>query len=185
VRLIFLYGLPGVGKLTVARELATLSSFKIFHNHQTVDLVESIFEFGSEPFVRLREQIWLAVLTEATAAMVPGLIFTFAFDRTVRDGFIEQVRKVVEIDKGTVDFVELTCTREELENRIAQPSRKAFGKLSDVAHFRELADAGAFVNAGIPEDRLVVDTTLISAAETAALIANQILRSNRTFDKDK
>ena len=49
MKLIFLHGLPGVGKLTVARQLAALTGFKLFHNHLTVDLVTSVFEFGSEP----------------------------------------------------------------------------------------------------------------------------------------
>ncbi|MBD0327065.1 MAG: AAA family ATPase, partial [Pyrinomonadaceae bacterium] len=49
MKLIFLHGLPGVGKLTVARELAKLTGFKVFHNHLAVDLVESLFEFGSQP----------------------------------------------------------------------------------------------------------------------------------------
>jgi broad-specificity NMP kinase len=47
MRLIFLYGLPGVGKLTVARELAEFTGFKVFHNHLTVDLVGSVFDFGT------------------------------------------------------------------------------------------------------------------------------------------
>jgi tRNA uridine 5-carbamoylmethylation protein Kti12 len=54
MQLIFLHGLPGVGKLTVARELAKLTGFNVFHNHLAVDLVESIFAFGSQPFVELR-----------------------------------------------------------------------------------------------------------------------------------
>ncbi len=36
MRLVFIYGPPGVGKLTVARELAALTGFKLFHNHLTV-----------------------------------------------------------------------------------------------------------------------------------------------------
>ncbi len=65
MNLIFIHGSPAVGKLTVARELAKLTGFRLFHNHLTVDLVSSIFDFGSEPFVLLREQIWLAAFAEA------------------------------------------------------------------------------------------------------------------------
>ena len=68
----------GVGKLTVAREIAKLTGFKVFHNHLAVDLVESVFEFGSQPFVELREKVWLAVFSQAVAANLDGLIFTFA-----------------------------------------------------------------------------------------------------------
>jgi len=178
VKLIFLFGLPGVGKLTVARELANLTGFKLFHNHLAVDLVSSVFEFGSEPFVELREKIWLAVFSEAAASDLSGLIFTFAFDRTVRSAFIEQTREVIESSGGEILFVELRCSTEELENRIEHVSRKKFGKLSDVERFRQLKEAGAFVDPGIPEERLVVDTTALSASDAANLIGGKLgLRS--------
>jgi predicted kinase len=173
VKLIFLFGLPGVGKLTVARELAKLTGFKLFHNHLVVDLVGSVFEFGSQPFVELREKIWLAVFSEAAAASLSGLIFTFAFDRTVRSTFIEHTREVIESSEGEIFFVELKCSTEVLEQRIEHPSRKSFGKLSDVADFRQLKEAGAFVDPGIPQERLVVDTTSLSASDAANLIVSK------------
>lgn len=172
MKLIFLHGMPGAGKLTVARELAALTGFRIFHNHLAVDLVGSVFEFGSQPFVELREMIWLAVFSRAAEAGLDGLIFTFAFDRTVQSGFIEKVRNAVE--PGEVLFVELRCSPRELERRIAQPERARFGKLTSVDQFRELNEAGAFVDPGIPADRLRVDTTEVSAAEAARFIADEL-----------
>jgi adenylate kinase len=174
VKLIFLHGLPGVGKLTVARELAKLTGFKIFHNHLAVDLVESVFEFGSPPFIELRERVWLDVFSRTVAADLNGLIFTFAFDRTVQGNFIENTRAVVESSGGEVLFVELRCSTEELERRIEDLSRQKFGKLSTVGQFRELKEAGAFVDPGIPTERLVVDTTQLSASEAARLIVSKL-----------
>ena len=174
MKLIFLHGLPGVGKLTVARELAKLTGFKVFHNHLAVDLVESLFEFGSQPFVELREEIWLTVFSQAAAANLDGLIFTFAFDRTVRGSFIENTREVVESSGGEVLFVELRCSTKELEMRIEHPSRQRFGKLSSVGRFRELKEAGAFVDPGIPTERLAIDTTELSASDAASLIVSKL-----------
>lgn len=174
MKLIFLYGLPGVGKLTVARELARLTGFKVFHNHLAVDLVESLFEFGSRPFVELREKVWLETFAQAVSANLDGLIFTFAFDRTVRASFIEHAREVVESADGEVLFVELRCSAEELERRIENPSRQRFGKLSSVERFRELKEAGAFVDPGIPTERLVVDTTELSASDAARLVVSNL-----------
>jgi len=174
MKLIFLHGLPGVGKLTVARELAEVTRFKIFHNHLAVDLVESVFEFGSQPFVELREKIWLDTFSQAVAAGLNGLIFTFAYDRTVRGSFIENTRRVVESGGGEVLFVGLKCSAEELEKRIEQPSRQRFGKLNSVGQFRELKEAGAFVDPGIPRERLVVDTTDLSASDAADRIVREL-----------
>jgi AAA domain len=174
VRLIFLHGLPGVGKLTVARELAKLTGFRVFHNHLTVDLVESVFEFGSVPFVELREEVWLSVFSRAVAANLKGLIFTFAYDRTVRSGFIEDTQKLIESAGGEVFFVELRCSTEELESRIEHVSREEFGKLSSIGLFRELKASGAFVDPGIPGERLVVDTTKLSPSEAASVIVSKL-----------
>jgi hypothetical protein len=166
--------MPGVGKLTVAHELGQLTGFKIFHNHLAVDLLTSVFEFGSPPFVELREKIWLDVFAHAASANVAGLIFTFAFDRTVTNRFIEGTRQAVETPGGDVLFVELTCSTEELEKRIGHASRQRFGKLNSVAQFRELKEAGAFVDPGIPKERLVIDTTELSASAAASLISSKL-----------
>ena len=174
MKLIFLHGLPGVGKLTVADELAKLTGFKLFHNHLAVDLVESVFEFGSHPFVELREKVWLAVFSQAATARLDGLIFTFAWDRTVRVGFIEDLRTAVESDEGKVLFVQLKCRMEELEKRITHPSRRQFGKLNSVDGFRELREAGAFVGPAIHEDAMTLDITEIPPGESAGLIVSAL-----------
>ena len=174
MKLIFLHGLPGVGKLTVAREIAKLTGFRVFHNHLAVDLAESVFDFGSPPFVELREKVWLEVFSLAVTAKLNGLIFTFAFDRTVQPSFIENTRRAIESFDGEVYFVELRCSTEELERRIEDPSRQKFGKLSSLAQFRELKEAGAFVDPGIPMDRLVIDTTELSGSEAARLIVSKL-----------
>ena len=179
MKLIFLYGLPGVGKLTVARSLAELTGYKLFHNHLTVDLVASVFEFGSEAFVELRETIWLAVFKRASDAHLDGLIFTFAPDRTVSNSFILNVTNAVEHDDdddggGEMMFVELTCSVRELERRLVDPARGNFGKLNSVERFRELNDAGAFVTPGLPAKRLTIETTELAATGAAEIIVSSL-----------
>jgi hypothetical protein len=65
VRLVYLYGPPAVGKLTVARELAALTGFKLLHNHLTVNLVHALFPFGSPSFMRLVRQFRHEMVAEA------------------------------------------------------------------------------------------------------------------------
>ena len=130
MRLIFIYGLPATGKHTVAQQLATLTGYKLFHNHLAVDLLLSVFDFGSQPFVELREQIWLAVFDQAAAANLPGLIFTFAPEHTVRPTFIPAALDILARHNATVDFIELTCPLPELKQRLDNPSRRRFQKLT-------------------------------------------------------
>jgi hypothetical protein len=56
VKLVFIYGVPGVGKLTTARVLAALTGFKVFHNHLSFNLVNAIFDFPSPPFGELANE---------------------------------------------------------------------------------------------------------------------------------
>ena len=167
-KLIFLHGAPAVGKLTVAHELAELTGFHLFHNHLTVDLVSSLFPFGSEPFILLREQIWLAAFSEAARNNV-SLIFTFNPERTVRERFIQDAINVVESAGGQIIFVELTCTGPELERRLEDASRKEFGKLNSLAQYRSLKESGAFQFPKLPSG-ISLDTTNTAAAATAMLI---------------
>lgn len=171
MKLIFIYGFPAVGKLTVARELARLTKFPLFHNHLVVDVVLSLFEFGTPPFVELREKIWLDMFKKASEVRLPGLIFTFAFDRSVTRAFIGNLQRAVEANDGEILFVELTCESDELEKRITDPSRQKFGKLSSLEQYRELNAAGAFVDPGIPRGGLSIDVTTREPRETAKLIA--------------
>ena len=107
--LLFLHGPPASGKLTVALELEKLTGYRVFHNHLTVDLVGSIFPFGTEPFIQLREEIWLATFLLA-AQTGTSLIFTFAPEQTVNKDFIEKATTAVESNGGEVVFVELVCS---------------------------------------------------------------------------
>jgi hypothetical protein len=169
MRLVFLHGPPGVGKLTVARALAELSGFSVFHNHLTVDLVAAVFEFGSPEFVRLREQIWISTLVTAAEAG-RDVIFTFAPEPTVNHDFPLRAVAAVESAGGQILFVKLACGEDELMRRIEDPSRAAFGKLRSVARYRELRDSGAFESFSLPAD-VEIDSGLLSAAEAAREIA--------------
>ena len=168
--LLFIYGAPAVGKLTVARKVAELTGLRLFHNHLTVDLLLSIFDFGSKPFVLLREQIWLSVFREAARRKV-SLIFTFNPERTVRDSFIPATIEAIESEGGSVEFVQLTCSEQELARRLVNPSRSQYGKLASLERYHDLKNSGAFDFADIDQTALRIDTTELAPDDTARLIA--------------
>lgn len=165
MKLIFLYGLPGTGKLTIARELAELTGYKLFHNHLTVDLLLSIFEFGSAPFVELREKIWLSVFEEA--ASLPALIFTFNPENSVRQSFIEKTIREVESRSGEVLFVEVVCEPAELERRMDTQDRRQHKKLVSLELYRKLKVSGIFDSPKMPLPKLTLNSTRTSPGQNA------------------
>ena len=134
--LVFLHGGPAAGKLTTAVELSRIIEFPVFHNHLVVDLLLTLFPFGSESFIQLREEFWLATFS-AAAKTGRSMIFTFTPEGSVERGFPERVRAVIESNGGRVCFVRLVVSDEEQERRIDNPSRMAFAKEKSVAGVRE------------------------------------------------
>jgi hypothetical protein len=99
MRLIFLYGPPASGKLTIGRLVAEQTGHALFHNHLIVDAVAALFPFGSAEFIRLREMFWMEAI--ATAARTgTSLIFTFAPEPTVAADFPAHLFQTVVVNGG-------------------------------------------------------------------------------------
>jgi broad-specificity NMP kinase len=171
MNLIFIYGPPGVGKLTVAQELAKMTGYKLFHNHLTVDLVYAVFDFKTKPFIELREKIWMMVFEKAKEEAIKGLVFTFAPEDSVPDHFIADVIKLIEDDQNKIMFVELTCAPEELRKRIVNPSRSRYAKGMSSEHVEQYYQRDYLIPASVHERKLTIDTTKLSPGETAMRIA--------------
>src|SRR5215204_6174177 len=137
MNLIFIYGPPGVGKLTVARELASLTGYRLFDNHVSIACAESVFDFGTPPFGKVVNTIRTTVFEEAARADV-SLVFTFVYARPQDTPFVERVSGRVESHGGRVLFVRLTCEREELERRLPHPERARVGKMASLDTLREV-----------------------------------------------
>ncbi len=132
-KLVVLYGPPGVGKLTVAKELAKITGYKVLHNHLTLDFVTSIFGFGAKERCRLVDKYRIDIVREAVRNRIPGLIMTFVYGNTKGDdGFIKRAAKAVEEEGGSVSFCQLYCSRKALESRAKGVSRKRYKKIMSI-----------------------------------------------------
>jgi hypothetical protein len=174
MRLIFIYGMPASGKLTVAEKLVTITGYKLFHNHLVVDLLQTVFAFGTPQFVALREEMWLSIFDQACRSGLPGMIFTFNPESSVRPEFIANTVKTVEAAGGEVDFVELTCPMPELKRRMGSMSRLNYKKLTSVSLFEELQNEGVFDVAYMPTPKVSIDTSVCEPPRAALNIARAL-----------
>lgn len=177
MNLIYIYGPPASGKLTVAEHLSELTGFPLFHNHLTVNVLRTIFPFGTKPFMDAVHRVRRDVFEVAAEANI-SLIYTNNSAWVTSDprerfvAFAESVRVIVEDRGGHVLFVRLTASQAALEERLPNESRQSHQKLVDVERHRELV-TGIDLSSLHPDD-LVIDTERTSPEEAANLIAREL-----------
>jgi broad-specificity NMP kinase len=170
MKLIYIYGPPGVGKLTVATELAAATGFKLFHNHASISAVEPVFEFGSDSFFKLVSQIRIDVIEEAARVNLSGLIFTFVYANPSDDAFVDRVADAVEKHGGEVCFVQLFCDVQTLEERVLSESRKTHRKIATIETLREVMERYDIFSPVSRGDSLSIDNSQLTPQEVVRLI---------------
>ena len=176
---VFIHGPVAAGKHTIGSLLSERTGLPLFHNHLTVDLVDTLFDFGTEPFNRLRAEIWRRSFAEAARAK-QSFIFTFNPEATVDRGLIDELVETVEARDGKVCFVELCCSGESILGRLGNESRRQFGKMTDKALFRKVASEGGFDFPTLPAPVVVVDTDTVEPDEAATQVEEAIAPFRRS-----
>lgn len=163
MKLIFIYGPPAIGKLTIAKEIEKKTDFRLFHNHTIIDLCFATLNPKSERFWKFARKIRIDLIKEAIKQKIPGLIMTMAY--TGESDFIEQVIKTVEKEKNKVYLVRLTSSMKDLEKRVYAKSRKKFGKLKTKTSLKRWFKKYGEID--LPKKSLVLDTSKLSAKQCA------------------
>jgi shikimate kinase len=172
MRLIFLYGPPAAGKYTLAKLASERTGFPLFHNHVTLNMLTPMFKFGTPEFFKLSDKIRLDVFEEAARQNIPGLVFTWVYNKAVGDDeFARQVQQAVTSHGGEVKFIQIYCDKDELLRRVNTEHRKDMQKLADAEELRELLEnKGDFLSPleSVPSVR--IDNTHLSVEEALAQV---------------
>ena len=132
MKLVIIYGPEATGKLTIAKQLAEATGFRLFHNHISIDVARSLFEFETAEFGALNWDVRLLVFEHAARANLPGLIFTWAYSHPDFLPYLNRLRAAVAPYQTEICYVFVSCSVKALRNRVTQPDRQAAGKINSV-----------------------------------------------------
>jgi len=169
MKLIYIYGPPAAGKLTVAKHLAKITNFRLFHNHLTADYVSSIFPIKDDISNKLKWHIACKMLESAAKYKVKGVIFTKVYD--VEDK--KFIRKLINITKrynGEILFVKLYCEPKKLYERVTHNSRKEFDKISSTKDLKIILEKEDKFKTLPFKKTLIINNTYLSPAKCAQKI---------------
>ena len=178
--IIYLIGFGGVGKLTIATELEKLEDFRIVHNQLINNPIFSVVEkvedqFPAYVWKKIR-QIRDVVFETIKENSPQNLNFVFTNELIEGSkGDLELYNKVVEIAaaRGSKFVpVRLTVTDNEHRKRLVSEERKKSFKVCDESYADRVN--GSEVLKIKHRNLINIDTTLISAQESAKYILNKI-----------
>ena len=127
MKVIFLYGPPASGKLTIAKKLAEKTGISLFHNHLTFDLAEVLYEPFTQPFYDYCADLRLDVFRDAKLAH-QDLIFTFFYIPPDDDNFVNQIIHIAGEDN--VKFVKIEASSDTLLDRVENKDRAKYSKIN-------------------------------------------------------
>ena len=165
MHLIFLHGVPGVGKRTIAKALAGELGFPFLDFQNLAHLIGPVFGYNSETFGKLRNSAYKQVLDEALQLPEDGLIASFTYDPFVNlDQYAGFIRTVKE-SGGIGLFVGLTCDDEELKGRVDDPGRHS-SRSSDMELMEDDFSRDELGTPELPGPSIIINTTGETPADT-------------------
>ncbi|RDW74549.1 uncharacterized protein DSM5745_07211 [Aspergillus mulundensis] len=177
---VYINGYPGVGKLTVAKELCKLlPKAKILDNHLLIDPAAAVFERTAEEYQPLRQVLRreiLKSLATATTTRETSWIFTDQQSSSaLGSASAKDYQQAAAVRGAPFISVVLNCDLDENLQRAVGGDRGAGSntKLTDPAilrHIRQSEDIFRFKD----QNELVLDVTHLPASEAARKIHEHI-----------
>ncbi|GJJ12645.1 hypothetical protein Clacol_006889 [Clathrus columnatus] len=171
---IYFNGSPGVGKLTIAKQLRDLiPGSKVIHNHLVIELCLGAFERGSQEYEDLRKAVRNEVLS-AISTSEKGRETTYIFtgshgaDTSVGPMIARQHSDHAKAQNIPFISVIMTCEEEEHLRRVTSADRKF--KLNDIDSLKKTVSSGELFAFQCEYEINPLDVTNLSPLEGAKVI---------------
>ncbi len=175
MKLIFIYGPPAAGKLTVATELAAITGYKLVDNHKATDFLEEVFPRSDARLHPWRSKLGRKIridLVEAAAEADINLIITFAPLSAGMFDFMRDIIQSVSRSNGKPCLVQLLPSQEVLKTRVLSENRRGV-KIDTVERWHELTDNNEGAFATFPDmEHLVLNNSTLTQQQAAQAIVD-------------
>ena len=172
MKLLFLYGPPASGKLTIAEKLSERTGIPLFHNHLSRDLVKDIYGDALRDNYALVDRIRFDVL-DYCSKHGTDLIFTYVYEGSDVDENVRAFMQTIENNDGEVVFIELSASPEDLIGRVDNESRKKFKKLTDPEIMKKITQDMSIYSIPFVEP-LKINTSELSRDEAVDVIVDSL-----------
>lgn len=173
-RLIFLYGPPAVGKLTVGKELAQLLPAVLLHNHLTYDLAVGLLPPGGsfEAHRRFACRLRLHAMELLFEYNTRDIATTFCYGGCNDDWYVDKLSSLCR-KHGTIPyFAHLTAETENLLSRVENHDRLAFGKVNSRTQLAEILRGNGYTTSIKSARHVCLDTSTIPPRDAAITLMN-------------
>ena len=169
MEVVFLYGPPAAGKLTIAIEIVRRTGFTLYDNHTSFDRVLKKYPFMSPEFVRVTADLRKRFFRES-ARQGRSFVFTFCYVYKYDDDFVNECVNLVEGFGGKIHFVQVLPSLGTLLQRVRNDERTKKGKIVDEKILLEVLNGAEFKHQIPGRKSLSINNDSISAADASELI---------------
>ena len=177
--IVHINGFPGIGKLTIARQLVDLLlcfNAKLVHNHLLIDPAGAVLPRSSEDYQPLRRAIRATIFnTLAKSSDTFDSVYVFTdFQSNDEEGtsVIEEYRAMAAHRKCNFVPIILKCSKEENLKRLVTAERSTHGKLTDLELVSSIRDNEVV---HLLPGEMELDITTLDAWAAARLIYTYVL----------
>ncbi|HVT62987.1 MAG TPA: AAA family ATPase [Legionellaceae bacterium] len=171
MNIVFLYGPPAAGKLTIAQELQKRLGYKLLHNHMLIQLFDNLFDFHDPIRRELTREFRLRIVEEAVKENSDLIITSGSAGSRTIFPYYTQLIEVVEKLGGHIALVQVIADSKILVERVDNQSRKDHGKAFGKTEMRRIIDEYPYIFDKYPERKhLTIDTTHVNPQQAAAEI---------------
>ena len=165
-----------MGKFTVAKELAKLTNFKIFHNHSVKDQVWNFFERGTLSDHKLSEEITFLIFKQIAEDRLSVILTnTHSADFVSKTGLTnmglyKKINQIVKKRGGEVFHIQLIAEPRIILKRTVHPGRKTYKKLVDHNVMKQVLKEKDWFSPAKLKNNLIINNTKLAPKKVAGII---------------